>query len=305
MNRFSRKNRAAVARGFSHEDVNDEFLRTVPGEKRRLTDDLKYGFRVWSDGKQIASVYFGENSPGNEVEFALNFRLLEEDRRMHATVKSWLDQKKLQLGTREANVHQRGNPVDWFRVGFESLEQALKFLKQLRSERFRSNRADRWRVADEHAASDMIGPFAAESDEEATAGRMPEKAGARHREWTQSVARMVATAEQTILQSNGEPALKSIKDKQSGFGSHGEFECYVQGLLETQGARCAISGLPLQRDEACNDPEMLASLDRIDSDGDYAPGNLQVVCRFINRWKGADDNALFSRLLGQLREGNA
>jgi hypothetical protein len=47
---------------------------------------------------------------------------------------------------------------------------------------------------------------------------------------------------------------------------------------------------------------MKASLDRIDSSGHYEAGNLQVVCRFINRWKGADQNVQFVRLMDTLRK---
>lgn len=47
--------------------------------------------------------------------------------------------------------------------------------------------------------------------------------------------------------------------------------------------------------------EMKASLDRIDSSGHYEQGNLQLVCKFINRWKGAAPNAQFLSLLNELR----
>lgn len=45
---------------------------------------------------------------------------------------------------------------------------------------------------------------------------------------------------------------------------------------------------------------MLASLDRIDSSAHYTPDNVQLVCRFINRWKGADPDALVKCLLAKL-----
>jgi hypothetical protein len=50
------------------------------------------------------------------------------------------------------------------------------------------------------------------------------------------------------------------------------------------------------------DDEMKASLDRIDSNAHYEAGNLQVVCRFINRWKGADSNSQFKRLIERVGE---
>jgi hypothetical protein len=67
--------------------------------------------------------------------------------------------------------------------------------------------------------------------------------------------------------------------------------------------RCALTGLPLGYDSECDDPEMLASLDRIDSGGHYTPENVQIVGRFMNRWKGADDDQLVRRLLGRLGVG--
>jgi hypothetical protein len=45
------------------------------------------------------------------------------------------------------------------------------------------------------------------------------------------------------------------------------------------------------------DPEMLCSLDRIESSGHYERGNLQLVCRFINRWKSDGDVDEFRRLI--------
>ena len=54
-------------------------------------------------------------------------------------------------------------------------------------------------------------------------------------------------------------------------------------------------------DGECEDKEMLASLDRIDSNGHYTADNVQIVCRFMNRWKGADDDGLVRRLLEVLQ----
>lgn len=282
-------------------EIRDAILSAVPGEKRKPKDDLKHGFRVLSDGKQIASAYFGDNALGNQVEFALNFRLFEEDSGMHEKVKRWLDYQKVLFGNRAVNVHQRGVPVDWFRIGFELIEPALHFLQKLRSERRLFDPAARWQIADCGQTPDTIAHHSVEPTGDITAERNSKTKTAPHSQWNQAAVRMVTTAEHTIAQSNGNPVQRNGKDKQSGFGSTEEFEHYVLGLIDTQGACCAISGLSLQRDEACSDTEMLASLDRIDSSGHYAPGNLQVVCRFINRWKGADDNKLFVRLIAELR----
>ena len=108
------------------------------------------------------------------------------------------------------------------------------------------------------------------------------------------------TAEQTANSANGQSVETTTKVKEFRF-RRPDLESYLASLLSDQESLCAISGLPLQFDGDHDDPEMLPSLDRIDSDGHYEKGNLQVVCRFINRWKGADDDAQFRRLIGVLR----
>jgi hypothetical protein len=47
----------------------------------------------------------------------------------------------------------------------------------------------------------------------------------------------------------------------------------------------AITGIKLQFHGDENDKGLLRSLDRIDGDGRYEAGNLQVAWRFVNRWK--------------------
>lgn len=116
-----------------------------------------------------------------------------------------------------------------------------------------------------------------------------------------AAARMVVTALKTVAQANGQTEEVIRKEKNSSFENEAEFLAYVQQLLVKQEGRCALSGLVMQMDGESNDEQLLPSLDRISSDGHYEAGNLQVVCRFINRWKGADDNQEFVRLLSLLR----
>jgi len=121
--------------------------------------------------------------------------------------------------------------------------------------------------------------------------------------WAPTALRMVKTAQQTTNAANGQTVLQTIKNKNNAFASQDEFARYVEALVEHQHGCCAISGLPIQPDSLQDgDDEMKASLDRIDSSGHYEAGNLQVVCRFINRWKGADQNAQFVRLMDTLRK---
>ena len=98
------------------------------------------------------------------------------------------------------------------------------------------------------------------------------------------------------LQRPGE--MRRVKNKEVvGFGDVHALERYVLELYEAQEGVCAISGVELQHDEEDADRALICSLDRIDSDGHYEPGNLQVVCRFINFWKSDSADAEFRRLI--------
>ncbi len=90
------------------------------------------------------------------------------------------------------------------------------------------------------------------------------------------------------------------KDKQIHH-SRQELERIIEALIERQGSLCALTGLPLGWLGNCEDPAMLASLDRIDSDGHYRENDLQVICRFVNMWKGSSPDGEFRRLLALLR----
>lgn len=119
-----------------------------------------------------------------------------------------------------------------------------------------------------------------------------------------TVAMLADRAFATAAQSNGEPVLKAVKVKDCRFSPE-ELRSYIEALIREQGHACAVTGLPLQFEGECDDPEMLCSLDRIDSDGHYERGNLQVVCRFVNRWKSDSDDADFRRLIEIVRGSGA
>ncbi|MBX3479662.1 MAG: hypothetical protein KF842_04630 [Caulobacter sp.] len=112
--------------------------------------------------------------------------------------------------------------------------------------------------------------------------------------------RMADTALATVAQSNGQQALRTIKNKDCLF-TREELREYIQSLILDQDELCAITGIPLQFDGAQEDSELLASLDRIDSNGHYERGNLQVVCRFVNRWKSDARDEEFRRLIELVR----
>lgn len=109
--------------------------------------------------------------------------------------------------------------------------------------------------------------------------------------------RMARTAMSTAANANGQEVIRNIKNKECRFESENALQEYLKALLKDQDNVCAISSLPLQFDGDSSDPEMLCSLDRIDSKGHYEEGNLQVVCRFINKWKSDSEDAEFRRLI--------
>lgn len=109
--------------------------------------------------------------------------------------------------------------------------------------------------------------------------------------------RMARMAFTTAKQSNGQTVERAVKNKDVKFRNEIELEDYITALIEAQEGMCALSELPLEMDEVNGDKELVCSLDRIDSNGHYERDNLQVVCRFINRWKSDSDNEEFRRLL--------
>ena len=115
-----------------------------------------------------------------------------------------------------------------------------------------------------------------------------------------SIVEMAMTAVNTANNSRGQRVETTIKNKELRF-TQKELEKYLDALLESQDGLCAISTLPLQYRGSHDNPELLCSLDRIDSNGHYEEGNLQIVCRFINRWKRDQDDEEFRSLLDIVR----
>lgn len=109
--------------------------------------------------------------------------------------------------------------------------------------------------------------------------------------------RMADTALKTAANANGQETIRTVKNKEFRFKNVNEMREYLEQLVERQGGVCALTSLPLQFDGENSDTEMLASLDRIDSNGHYEVDNLQVVCRFVNRWKSDSEDHEFRRLI--------
>jgi hypothetical protein len=111
---------------------------------------------------------------------------------------------------------------------------------------------------------------------------------------------MANTVLETVAQS-GVASIDIKKIKECGFKDRFDLEKYIDELLKNQDRLCALTGLPLVLDGEDCDTELRCSLDRIDSNRHYECGNLQIVCKFANRCKGASDNASFISLIEKIR----
>lgn len=111
-----------------------------------------------------------------------------------------------------------------------------------------------------------------------------------------SIYEMANSIEQTVKNSNGQTVQQTVKNKELHM-TRPELQKYIESLLDLQTNRCALTGIPFHFHGRDADKKLKPSPDRIDSNGHYEVGNIQLVCRFINFWKGAEDNTEFRRLL--------
>lgn len=115
-----------------------------------------------------------------------------------------------------------------------------------------------------------------------------------------SIIAMRLSVEDTVKNSNGQLVQRTVKNKELRM-TPAELEKLIASLLDLQDNRCALTGIPFNFIGPDADKNLLPSLDRIDSNGHYEVGNLQVVCQFINFWKSDADNDEFKRLLMLVR----
>lgn len=115
-----------------------------------------------------------------------------------------------------------------------------------------------------------------------------------------SIIEMRTSVENTVRNSSGQAVERILKNKELRM-SAAELERLIAAQLDRQGNRCALTGIPFEFHGQGSDSNLLPSLDRIDSNGHYEAGNLQIVCRFINFWKGSTENEEFRRLLMLVR----
>jgi hypothetical protein len=111
-----------------------------------------------------------------------------------------------------------------------------------------------------------------------------------------AILAMRYSIEDTVKNSSGQSVVRILKNKELRMSSL-ELEKHLASLLDLQGDRCALTGITFDPPGPDADKNLLPSADRIDSNGHYEPGNIQIVCQFINFWKGDGDNEEFKRLL--------
>lgn len=249
----------------------------------RLVHGLEIESKRWVKERWVGSVYRAQNTPGNDIEIALSVKRFANPTSDADRIRRWVERAVAELGHLPASNHSNRHD-DWFRAGFR-FDDAMEFFQRLSVQTDPMRRMeDRW-----PGDADPTPPAPAASMEDASPPATPP-----------ALMHMLTMARQACAQS-GRQTTTIAKTKHFAFASDAEFLAHVGALLERQGHRCAITELPLHL-HGEEDDECLPSLDRIDSDGHYAPENLQVVCRFVNRWKSDDSDANFRRLVGLVRQ---
>ena len=182
---------------------------------------------------------------------------------------------------------------------WENYNQFNSILEALRGPIAKQAKLDHVRLIDVHS---LLWLFSALLRKEANGALAKgEKADARYLGAKEkSIADIKYSVGKTVFNSNGQLVPTTVKNKELHM-SDAELDKLIRDLLKIQKDHCAITGLPLQFRGTQTDDNMLPSLDRIDSNGHYKRGNLQIVCRFINFWKQASDDGEFRRLVAVLR----
>lgn len=178
-----------------------------------------------------------------------------------------------------------------YNAGLEAVRSALTSIKGL----------EKSQLVDAHSFCFMLEKLPEPSaDGKASGGKDAGRIlGGRDR----CIVAMRLAIEGAVKQGNGQTAERTVKVKETDL-SAAEIDRLLTELMDLQGNRCALTGIPFDFTKD-GDKNLLPSADRIDSNGQYTRSNIQVVCRFINFWKGAADNEGFTRLLSLVREGGS
>ena len=115
-----------------------------------------------------------------------------------------------------------------------------------------------------------------------------------------AIRRMIDSDADTVKHAIGQKGEDTRKLKELGL-TYEELDTHLRKLMEKQKGRCALTGIKLDLRKEGFDRKLWPSPDRIDSNGHYNAHNLQVVCAFVNGWKGATPDEEFRRLLELVR----
>lgn len=269
---------------------------------------LTYGLEISKRGSKrrawVGSVYWGQNNPSNDVEIAFDLAKLaarpgdQEAARLNA----WFRYTVALLENEPANNHS-GDQDGWFRAGFK-FDDAINLLHRLKQQSSPLlHEHERWAIPEASDDMDIEGGDDFET-EKVEPGPEPISVSARPLPENDSIQHMIRMA-RLACAASGQLTESINKTKQFLFPDEPALGLHIAHLIEQQGRLCAITSLPLHFEGVgSTDENLLASLDRIDASGHYAPGNLQIVCRFINRWKSDDSDDNFRRLIALVRSTN-
>jgi hypothetical protein len=270
---------------------------------------LTYGLEINKRGNKrrgwVGSVYWGQNNPSNDVEIAFDLRRMaarpgdDEAARLDA----WFRYAVTLLENEPANNHS-GNQDGWFRAGFK-FDDAIDLLYRLKQQSSPLlHEHERWVIPETSDEMDIDGGDDLKTEEgESTPEPIP--VSVRPLPEDPSIQHMIRMA-RLACAASGQVTESINKTKRFSFPDDAALGQHIAHLIEQQGRLCAITSLPLHFEGVgLPDEHQLASLDRIDSRGHYAPGNLQIVCRFINRWKSDESDDNFRRLLALVRSTNS
>lgn len=194
-----------------------------------------------------------------------------------------------------SNMNRKGNRLEW-----NALHPKAKH--------FLFTEGTLQKLSDDNAAyalalldGDDLSAWESQPIWKASVERSKRNPGIIYNPWQKTVWAILETVKNTVKNSNGQLVERTVKNKELRFDEE-ELKAHIEALRESQEGLCAIAGIPLQFVGEAEDSEMIYSLDRKDSDGHYELGNLQLVCRFINRWKSDGDDAEFRRLISVVKE---
>jgi hypothetical protein len=282
-------------------------LKYNPGSLHNptLVDGLYYAHRT--SGDWVLSFYRNVKTQGNDVELAVDPYRLGWPNDDSRPARRWLEHQRDQLQHLESGIHAHQIP-NAIRIGL-TYDGALAFASALRGELAKPN--GRWAVTQPSATTASQHPEAPATPEQTckapsagSAAAPAANAGHSHAEATTEppfiaiALRMLITTKATCVQS-GSTSTVVAKSKELRFRDDQHFLEEVTALLQQAAGRCSVSQVLL--DDTGTRAEFTPSLDRKDSNGHYAPGNLQIVARFINRWKSDMPDAEFRKLLAAVR----